>query len=374
MKPNGTNLTAPRVKSFTLVEMLVVITIIAVLAALLLPALATAKDRAKTVACANNQKQLSGAFATYLNDNNGFYPYIYPECWVDNSPNGAAYSCTSPDRLAGACGGSCGNGAYCYKSFAWNIMLATYFGYDTNCFANWSFRTFCGQGGPFCSACNYDPNIQRTVTAYAPKVQCPSTPWPIPVYCTPGYVSQPGITGNIQPTWRMLATSYAMNINMFPWSFRGVNGASACTNNVGWYKRVNSADIGHPSSVALLGEIPWCVWAAPTPPNVWGLATLPGAYSLSASVVSNAGVAYQWKRPTTYTYCNAYAAAWHGEAMNVLYPDGHVEQVKQTDLLTYSSQYTKGAGVDGSPGAIFWGDNKAGTWSKDQFPGYSYPN
>lgn len=56
--------------AFTLIEMLVVITIIAVLAAFLLPALAAAKARAKEVICLNNLKQLDLAAQMYAADNN----------------------------------------------------------------------------------------------------------------------------------------------------------------------------------------------------------------------------------------------------------------------------------------------------------------
>ncbi|MEI8063959.1 MAG: prepilin-type N-terminal cleavage/methylation domain-containing protein, partial [Verrucomicrobiota bacterium] len=80
MKALLANLLGAIGKSFTLVELLVVVAIIGVLAALLLPAVGTAKDRAKAVVCAHNEKRMGEAFNSYLNDNQGFYPYIYPTC------------------------------------------------------------------------------------------------------------------------------------------------------------------------------------------------------------------------------------------------------------------------------------------------------
>ena len=56
-------------KSFTLVELLVVIAIIAILAAILLPALSKASDKAKEANCANNQKQIGQTMMMYTTDN-----------------------------------------------------------------------------------------------------------------------------------------------------------------------------------------------------------------------------------------------------------------------------------------------------------------
>lgn len=59
---------------FTLVEILVVIAILAVMASLLFPVLATVKDSARKTGCINNQKQLGFAFEAYSNDYKGTYP------------------------------------------------------------------------------------------------------------------------------------------------------------------------------------------------------------------------------------------------------------------------------------------------------------
>jgi len=60
---------------FTLIELLVVIAIIAVLAAMLLPALARAKDKAREISCLNGQRQLGLAWRLYTEENRGLLPH-----------------------------------------------------------------------------------------------------------------------------------------------------------------------------------------------------------------------------------------------------------------------------------------------------------
>lgn len=81
-----------KASGFTLVEMLVVLAIIGILAAILFPAFSRVREGANRATCASNLKQLGLGFQLYTRDNGGFYPPITP--W-----RGSAWCSLWADRI-----------------------------------------------------------------------------------------------------------------------------------------------------------------------------------------------------------------------------------------------------------------------------------
>ncbi len=71
-------------RGFTLIEVLVVVAIIAILAAILFPVFAKARERARSAACLSNLRQLMMALSMYSSDNDCQLPY-----WQQTGPDGA---------------------------------------------------------------------------------------------------------------------------------------------------------------------------------------------------------------------------------------------------------------------------------------------
>ncbi|HON08176.1 MAG TPA: DUF1559 domain-containing protein [Verrucomicrobiota bacterium] len=144
-------------KAFTLIELLVVIAIIAILAALLLPALAKAKEQARSTACKNNMKQICYGIIMYADENRDIMP------WAPKD-NKDGYSAGTTQVFAP---GGPGNTVTPGNPLPDKLYLDNW--------RNWAIHAECGSVFPYVTGQKKIDGVNNMITNTYPVYRCPST-------------------------------------------------------------------------------------------------------------------------------------------------------------------------------------------------------
>jgi prepilin-type N-terminal cleavage/methylation domain-containing protein/prepilin-type processing-associated H-X9-DG protein len=279
--------------AFTLIELLVVIAIIAILAALLLPALASAKQKALRIQCAANNKQLGIAFNLFTGDHNDMYP-----------PAGLHYA----------------NGV-----MAWDSYLHTYLAAGVD--ADWTSGIVdvdISSKVELCPADRmqkvgflyYQGNLVDGIRSYAMVGVGPNYGSQYQVSTSKGAYPLPPIALGVGIYW------LDNNVQTANWDAKGYN----------------TSVVKDPSGTIMLAEEPTGQQAAG---NEWTCICLGPIPPSSMQDTANADL-YQLdpRAPTTVppiagadSNQGKFVYALHGNRFNYLFHDGHVQALKYTDTV-----------------------------------------
>ncbi len=315
-------------RGFTLIETLVVIAIMAILMALLVPAVQKVRWQAARVTCMNNLKQIGMALHNF-HDANKYFPPGY----VANSPTGEPNFSTAP-------------------GWGWSAFILPYIEqggiYDQI------------QGAIQANIPLTDPRVAGPIQAMIPTYLCPAdlvTASPFPVYSLAGNTSYPLVyRQGTQGTIKAAPSSYAACVGRDEDSpADGVSGSGVffCNSRT----RLNMITDGV-SNTILVGERAWGnangVWAGAIP----GCAMVFGANNSSVAAISGGYANSPMYAPPMLVQAHVHLvnsstdlegdgglddfSSFHGGGANLLLADGSVHYVASTPPDP----------VPGSPGAI----------------------
>ena len=177
---------------FTLIELLVVIAIIAILAAILFPVFTRAKHAALVNVCVNNLKQMAIGMQTYVDDNNGRFPWAGADEYNRHPPG------RPPFGLGGSTTGWIAIKKYLRNTevrwcplYKANYQSSYKYWIDTKTYDAWSYWYYCGHNNRWVT--DYDDPVTGSgaeLCGYAlSDIVCPSKK---PSICEVGSIHEPG--------------------------------------------------------------------------------------------------------------------------------------------------------------------------------------
>jgi len=285
------------ISSFTLIEMLVVIAIIAILAGLLLPALTRAREESRRKSCDSNLSQIVKACVTYQEPNGDFFPAFEQAFWAD-----------PPTAQADGF-----QGAYWYpNAICWNYFSLWTPGITT--------QATGGQGSdggfqPMASLAGLYPAYIDNVKVFG----CPSTPDKPQIACRFyngakhtcfGFTPDPGETGTISTA--MIPGPSGDPYTVDPAVFTGNEVATNVKCSYFYDELTNFREIGPGQAIACDADGYSWLTATGKHPAYYA----PGLTGGNIGFGATSGIPFGWQRPTISN---------HTDGQNVMYFDGHVK-------------------------------------------------